>query len=338
MPIETLEHPPPDLLDAVPAFVLALDERGSIVVWNRRLEEVTGLHASEMIGTAGDAWIKEGVQRLPVKGGSARSVRWKSSVVTRADAIQSFTYAVGVDVTDESESQRRAARAERLAAVGMLAAGLAHEVRNPLNSAALQLQLLERRLDKGTLDVALAKNTLGVVKAEIQRLDRLVTDFLEFARPRPVVLSPTDLLTLARDVVELLSEEAKRSKVNIVIDFPPVLELVSLDGKRVRQVLLNLLKNSIEAMADGGTLCLRVTAEASDPYVHLEVEDTGPGFAPDAPVFDAFYTTKPHGTGLGLSIVHRIVSEHGGSIDCHSEPGRTRFAIGLPRDPVALDA
>lgn len=338
MTIAPLEYPQPDLLDAMPAFVLALDERGAIVVWNRLLEEVTGLRASEMIGTAGDAWIKEGVQRLPVKSGSPRSVRWKSAVVTRADAIKSFTYAIGVDVTDESESQRRAARSERLAAVGTLAAGLAHEVRNPLNSAALQLQLLERRLDKGTIDVAGAKSTLAVVKAEIQRLDRLVTDFLEFARPRPVVLSPTDLLTLARDVVDLLSEEAIRNNVKIVLDVPPVLELVSLDGIRVRQLLLNLLKNSIEAMAGGGTLCLRVNAPAGDPHIQLEVMDTGPGFPPDAPVFDAFYTTKPHGTGLGLSIVHRIVSEHGGRIDCISEPGRTRFAIGLPRDPIALDA
>jgi signal transduction histidine kinase len=318
------------LLDDIPAPILAMNERGVIVLWNRCLEAVTGIPASQMIGTPGQAWLGDGSQGLPLKDGGRRSVRWTSSMLPASSSSQ-LTYAVGVDVADENEVHRRTARAERLAALGMLAAGLAHEVRNPLNSATLQLQLLERRLDKGKLDAEAVVSTLRVVKAEILRLDRLVTDFLEFAHPAPGRRRPTDLVALAKDVVDSMKVEARSSGVELTTKFAPGLDLVRLEATRVRQVLLNLLKNSLDALAgSGGTITLRIEVPPHSTDVRLEVEDNGPGFATEAPVFDAFYTTKAHGTGLGLSIVHRIVSEHGGKVDCRSVPGSTCFSISLP--------
>ncbi|HEX2732607.1 MAG TPA: ATP-binding protein [Polyangiaceae bacterium] len=329
--LELSEHRCRELIDGLPTLVMALDEQGAIVHWNRQLESATGFSAAEVLGKDGRAWIQDdGVQRLPIKTGGQRIVRWKSASVGDGSAA-GLRYAIGVDVTDETEMQRRAARAERLAAVGTLAAGLAHEVRNPLNSATLQLQLIERRLDKGNVDRAAISDVLGIVKTEIQRLDRLVTDFLEFARPTPIQAAATDLAALANELLDSLSQEASRARVVVVRSFGPDLGQVVLDAKRIRQVLLNLVKNALEAMAtEGGTLTVRLGRSPEAGGVLLEVEDSGPGFGEDVPIFDAFFTTKDHGTGLGLSIVHRIVSEHGGTIGCVSKPGSTRFSITLP--------
>jgi signal transduction histidine kinase len=332
--LERSERQHRDIIDRVPAFVVALDEAGEIVVWNRQLETVTGFSPGEMLGQDGTELIAaDGTRRLALKGGGHRSVRWKQAVV-RQTSGPALTYAVGVDVTEESEMLRRAMRAERLAAVGTLAAGLAHEVRNPLNSATLQLQLLERRIEKGRLEPAATSQVITTVKSEIERLERLVDDFLAFARPTPTALEPTDLADLVGSVLELITMEARDASIDVQCDISEAIGPVPLDPQRIRQVLLNLIKNAIEAMAGcgGGTLTLRAHPAKTEASVMLEVEDTGPGFdAAHAPVFDAFYTTKDRGTGLGLAIVHRIVGEHGGTIEVSSAPGRTCFVVTLPQ-------
>lgn len=325
-----------DVIDQVPAFVVALDEDGKILVWNRQLEAVTGFGAAEVLGHTGAQFqAEDDVTRLPLKAGGHRSVRWKRAKVSPGEGRAPVIYAVGVDVTDELEMQRRARQAERLAAVGTLAAGLAHEVRNPLNSATLQLQLLERRLAKGRPDPAATSSTVNAINSELDRLNRLVTDFLAFAKPQPLQLELVDLCALVRDVVHLTSVEAERAAVTIRTECEEGVGRVPLDSQRMRQVLLNLVRNAVEAVAPiGGTVTLRVHPEQHASSVVIEVEDDGNGFATDAPVFDAFYTTKDQGTGLGLAIVHRIVSEHGGEIRASSEQKRTQFRITLPQ-PVS---
>lgn len=342
--LERSERRHREVIDGVPAFVLALDEAGKIVVWNQQLERVTGYRRQEMLGTEGRQFTQTPEQntRLPLKGGGHRSVRWRLAQVAGVPGSPAVTYALGVDVTEESEMQRRTLRAERLAAVGTLAAGLAHEVRNPLNSATLQLQLLERKIARKSLDPSALSRVVAVVRSEIDRLDRLVNDFLAFAKPKPLQTTPSDLNQLVANVADLLAVEARGANVVLELALDPDLGPVPLEAQSMRQVVLNLVRNALEALRGHGGgrvgLCTRpVSGQAS---VALEVTDDGPGFAEEAPIFDAFYTTKDAGTGLGLAIVHRIVTEHGGTISVHAGDGLTRFTVTLPQPavPGAVDS
>lgn len=323
-----------ELVESMPAFVLALDEKGHIVTWNRQLERVTGHPRAKMLGTDGRALVgsDERPRDLPLSGGGVRRVRWNRADVCAAGG-ERMVYAVGIDVTDEQEMLKRVLRAERLAAVGTMAAGLAHEVRNPLNSASLQLTVLERRLARGDGARATA-STIAIIKGEIERLDRLVRDFLAFAKPSPLVPRPVSAGILIEAVAELIGPEAAAAHVAVSTSVAPSLPDAAGDPERLRQVLLNLTRNAIEAMQGGGRLILR--AKPGQDAVDLEVEDDGPGFADDLPVFDAFFTTKDQGTGLGLSLVHRIVADHGGTIRVQSRPGRTCFTVTLPLAKVDL--
>ncbi|HEX3695700.1 MAG TPA: ATP-binding protein [Polyangia bacterium] len=319
-----------ELVESMPSFALALDEMGRITTWNRQLEQVTGLSREEMLGTPGAALVGygEAPQALPVKGGGERQVRWRHAEV-QGRSGEPMIYAVGIDVTDEQEMLRRTARAERLAAVGTMAAGLAHEVRNPLNSASLQLTLLARSLTDGEGPESTLPITL-IIKSEIERLERLVRDFLAFAQPRPIERHPVDVRKLLTAVVTLIRPETDAANVRVDQELDPYLPPVIGDPARLRQVFLNLTRNASEAMhAKGGGL-LTIRTRSVDAAVEIDVEDDGPGFAEDLPVFDAFFTTKPHGTGLGLSLVHRIVTDHGGAIRVQSEAGCTCFTLTLP--------
>ena len=327
--LERSERRHRELVESIPAFVTALDGAGRILTWNRQLEATTGYLRAEMLGSDGRDLVGSGdrPRTLPVKTGAPRRVRWNRAEIENADGSR-IVYAVGIDVTDEQELLRRMLRSERLAAVGTMAAGLAHEVRNPLNSASLQLTLLQRRLARGegaaeTLPVA------EIIKSEIDRLDRLVRDFLAFSQPRPLDVKSVDAETLISSHVGLIAPDAEASRVKIATELAPALPPIAGDPERLRQVLLNLTRNAVEAMQGRpGTLTLR--ARCDENSVELDVEDDGPGFSEDLPVFDAFFTTKEQGTGLGLSLVHRIIADHGGSIRVRSRPGRTCFTLRLP--------
>jgi signal transduction histidine kinase len=318
-----------ELVESVPAFVLALDEAGRITTWNRELERVTGHPRANMLGTDGHALVgPDGRQvDLPLAAGGKRKVRWRRSETQGRDGRKTV-YAVGIDVTDEDEILRRLLRSERLAAVGTMAAGLAHEVRNPLNSASLQLTVLERRLERGEAPAA-ALPIAHVIKSEIDRLDRLVREFLAFATPRPFEPRPVDVGELLAGVAALIAPEAEAAHVSIAVDVAANVSTLSGESERLRQVLLNLTRNSIEAMNERGGR-LRLGARTAGAEVLVDVEDDGPGFGEELPVFDAFFTTKSHGTGLGLAIVHRIITDHGGTIRVESRPGRTCFTLALP--------
>jgi signal transduction histidine kinase len=321
-----------EVVEAMPIFVLALDRSGEIVLWNRRLEEVTGYLRQEMLGQPGLHLVGEGGsdRTLPLKSGGHRLVRWQCTSVPEG-YFGNVRYATGIDVTDEREMLRRTVRAERLAAVGTLAAGLAHEVRNPLNSAVLQLELLERRLGKGVVSVEGILGITRIVRDEIHRLDRLVNDFLAFAQPRPLDLQSLSVNEVLQGATGLIAPELLSLGVELIAEFDESAGRVDVDPPRFRQVLLNLFRNSIEAMNGSGVLIVRTNRADAAGNVLIDVEDSGPGFAEELPVFDAFFTTKEGGTGLGLAIVHRIVSDHGGSIQVSSRPGQTRFTIVLPQ-------
>jgi len=331
--IYTSERRHRELVEAIPAFIVVLDRDGKIRLWNRQLEVATGFVRDEMLGADGSQLIgfDSHDRRLPLKNGGHRLVRWQRVAVSLTDE-PGLVFAMGTDVTDEREMMRRTLRAERLAAVGTMAAGLAHEVRNPLNSAQLQLDLLERKVAKGSLSTETVTATSQILREELRRLERLVEDFLSFAHPRPLNIEMCDVNQLIQSVVHLVAPEVHACGIDVHVEFDPVAGVVEVEPQRIRQVLLNLLRNAKEAMVDHGTLTVRTVGPDTGGNVVIEISDTGPGFADDAPIFDAFYTTKEGGTGLGLAIVHRIISDHGGTIQIQGAQGDTKFRISLPQN------
>jgi two-component system, NtrC family, sensor histidine kinase HydH len=243
---------------------------------------------------------------------------------------------------ERRELARRARTAEKLAAVGTMTAGLSHEIRNPLNAAALQLSLLERRLQllapeqQGPL-----REPLALVKDEIRRLDHILEDFLQFARPKELEARPIELSALIRKVLDLLGGELERREVRLVRQLSPEAR-VRGDEERLRQVLMNLFLNALEAVGAGGQVCVSCAVLAHDEpegaahWVEVLVDDDGPGFPPGAidRIFEPFFTTKAKGSGLGLSIVHAITAQHGGTIEAERSPlGGGRMILRLPWAP-----
>jgi signal transduction histidine kinase len=268
---------------------------------------------------------------LDPKGG-VRRIRWHLSGVRDARGELDLVYGIGLDVTERRALERRAADAEALSAMGSLALGLAHEVRNPLNAAVLQLHLLSRALDRLGDEKARAamRERVTIVESEIGRLGRLLTEFLELARPRGISRDPVDVAKLVHDVLEFQAEAFHSHHVDVVKDIDAESVAVG-DSEKLRQVVINLLVNALDAMPESGTLSVKVSATRSS--VAIEIGDTGPGIDPNIlpEIFDPFFTTKEAGTGLGLSIVRKIVDQHGGRIDIDSSPGRgTQVRVELP--------
>jgi two-component system, NtrC family, sensor histidine kinase HydH len=236
---------------------------------------------------------------------------------------------------EKRELSRRAQMAEKLAAVGTMTAGLSHEIRNPLNAAALQLTVLERQVQKLAREAQPPLlGPLQLVRDEIRRLDHILEDFLQFARPREFSPRPVSVHAVIAKVLDLLAGEAERRGLVVRRQLAPV-PPVAGDEERLRQVLMNLALNGLDALPRGGILEVSCRLEQPDaPEVAIYVDDTGPG-VPEvvrSRIFEPFFTTKASGSGLGLSIVHAIVTQHGGSILVEESPGGgTRFALRLPR-------
>jgi signal transduction histidine kinase len=227
------------------------------------------------------------------------------------------------------ELAARSRQAERLAALGTMTAGLAHEIRNPLNAAHLQLSVGARRLAAHPPEVPGALQALAAAEAEMRRLACLLDEFLEFSRPSPVHLAADDLRACAEEVVRALAAEARGAEVTLTLAPGPAVP-ARMDRERMRQVLVNLGRNALEATGPGGHVELIVRAHPD--LVSVAVSDDGPGLPTAASrIFEPFFTTKPTGTGLGLSIVHRIVSDHDGEITVRRQRGRTVFTVFLPR-------
>jgi signal transduction histidine kinase len=242
---------------------------------------------------------------------------------------------------EKRELSRRAQVAEKLAAVGTMTAGLSHEIRNPLNAAALQLSVLERRIQKLGKDAQPALlEPLTLVRDEIRRLDHILEDFLQFARPREFVPKPIEVAPVVNRVLDLLGGEAERRGIRLGRDLAPVPPILG-DEERLRQVLVNFGLNALEAVGEGGLVRVSTREEPGDAAhpdapraVAIVYDDDGPGVPPDVRdrIFEPFFTTKAKGSGLGLSIVHAIVTQHGGSILVQDSPeGGARFVVRLPQ-------
>jgi PAS domain S-box-containing protein len=334
-------------LELTHELVIALDATGAIRLFNAGAEAATGFGREEVVGTVFADRMLADESRAPFQAmiagtpETAERLRIDSCIKTRSGKLRDVRFAlartrageillIGHDDTEEKELAERAHQTEKLAAVGTLAAGLAHEIRNPLNGAQLHVAYLERTLKRANAD-ADTLEAVDVVGDEIKRLARLVTEFLDFARPKPLTKKGVPLVALLERVVQLLEPEAGLSGVVIVRDFPAQDIVARIDSAKIEQVVLNIGKNAVEAVAALGSGHVTLRLRRQPKSAVIEVEDDGPGMSDsDAPIFDAFFTTKPQGTGLGLAITHRIVTDHDGSIGVESRPGRTVFRVMLP--------
>ncbi len=234
------------------------------------------------------------------------------------------------------QKQQELIRAERLAAVGRISAQVAHEIRNPLSSIGLNVEMLEDQLTESRFesveDAKEARDLLASVIREVDRLTEITEDYLRLARLPTPSKRPEDLKKILEEVLSFAREELERAGVKIVAELPESGLPVSADEGQLRQVFLNLIRNAREAMANGGTLKVRATSTGA--LLDVRVSDTGSGIPPEVreKLFEPFFTTKPGGTGLGLSLSRQIVEAHGGRIDVDSAPtGGTTFVLEFPR-------
>jgi PAS domain S-box-containing protein len=335
--------------------IFMLDPHGNVVSWNRGAERLQGYTADEIMGEhfskffsqedvlngvpAGELRIAQREGRFEDEGWRLcknGSKFWASVLITAVTddrgQLQGFAKLVR-DMSEQKLIREKLQESERLAAMGTTAAVFAHEIGNPLNAISTSLQLLQLELCK-TSDDAPLKETLHLVLKEIDSLSSLLNDFRSLARPQhpqQLDLHPISLVQVVRELV--MSQRAVFGDQRIIVkqDLSPELPYVMADPRKLKQALLNLCNNAVEAMPEGGTLTIRGRQSAG--LVSLDIADTGAGIPDDFDVFQLFNTTKHRGTGLGLAIVRQIISAHGGTISYRSEIGRgTTFTISLPRE------
>ncbi|GAB4566198.1 MAG: response regulator [Haliangiales bacterium] len=348
------------LVEAVQALLIVLDKDGRMRQSNPAVTALTGMPAESILdkawhevftsasGGSIPSWelifgrLLEGDHAVSLESRvptsvvmEERIVSWRFILVSDV-ADEPLVYAAGLDVTELKALERRTQLAQRLAAVGTLAAGLAHEIRNPLNAAQLQLRLLERRVRKLTDDTSVTE-PMKLVQHEIHRLSNLVHEFLDFARPATLSIDEHDLVELATRVVNMERESAAARDVSITLDAAAPVK-IEIDAHKIQQVLLNLLRNAIEAIDDAEVEQRRVHLEivGTPAGAVLHVRDTGAGITEEvkARIFEPFFSTKQSGTGLGMAICHSLVTQHGGDLYIHSEIGQgADVEVHLPRHP-----
>ena len=274
-------------------------------------------------------------QFITMEPGSARYMTVHAVFITLY-FLSTFAVIIMVLERARSESERLHARlreVERLATAGQLAAGMAHEIRNPLAAIVNATALLT---DPTGLTPDERATTLAALRTEARRLNRILSDFLHFARPQEARRAPADIRDVVEHVSGLIRDDPSRaSRVDVKVAVDPSVPRFSFDRDQITQVLWNVVLNSVEAMNGRGRLSLEVARQNGD--VALAVSDTGPGIPAERlpRLFEPFYSEKPDGTGLGLAIAERIVAAHGGRIEIESEVGRgTRVTLLLPLQPA----
>ncbi len=338
------------IFESVGTGLIALDLAGRITAYNRAAAEMTGVPASRAVGQPWHAIFADAVaidEVIAAVRGDARARRRHECSVRRAGgpdvpvaitfwALRSGTgepvglIAVCEDLSSLRELEARMRQADRLAAVGRMAANIAHEIRNPLASLTGAIEVLARDVEAGSTRERLAQ----IVTRESERLDDIIKDLLDYARPAPLSLQPMNLADTLDEVLLLLEHRPLPEHVKIIRAYGSTLPAAA-DPQHIRPVFWNLCINAVEAMPDGGEL--RVSARAYDRRIEVSITDTGAGISPAdlAHIFEPFFSTKSEGSGIGLALVHRIVQEHSGEIDVKSGVGEgTTFTITLPATDV----
>jgi two-component system sensor histidine kinase HydH len=338
-----------EVVTSLPVGLIATDKDGKIAFYNSAAERITGLNLSgaqgkdpEIILPSHFCGLTESLDRgesiyekemeceftedkiVPVSVSASKIINEEGQFVGQVLIIR--------DLGEVRRLQGEIRRKEKLAAIGGLAAGVAHEIRNPLSSIKGIASYFKNKFDENSDDEEMA----GVMIEEVERLNRVISELLEFARPTDLKRKTTDLTSLIKHSVRLIEKEASDKNIEIKLDLSQQPLSAEIDSDRFSQCLLNLYLNSIQAMEKDGKLSIRDSL-TDDNLIVIEIRDTGPGIRAENlnKIFDPYYTTKTKGTGLGLAIVHKIIDAHNGDIRVRSVPGQgTAFIISLPAKKI----
>jgi PAS domain S-box-containing protein len=345
------------LLESANALILGIDRSWRITVCNRALLELTGFERDEVLGRDVRDFISSDQRQfltsafaaallgqhhtavtvsLPTRDGDAVRTVWSIAPVGRAGALGGpidAVVAIGQDQSKIEALQQQIVRAERLATLGELAAGVVHELNNPLTSITVYAEYLVRKLESQGAEVSDLEK-LRRIGASAQRILRFSRDLVQYARPSGRDLEPVDLAGVVRQSVSICEHLVDRGGIALAVEVDPELPIIQAIAGQLEQVLINLITNAVHAVENGGRVIVRAQAE-SPSTVMLEVADSGPGVGDDdrERIFEPFFTTKPDGkgTGLGLPIVRNIVEQHHGQISVsRSDLGGAAFRVILP--------
>jgi two-component system, NtrC family, sensor histidine kinase HydH len=334
-----------EVVSHLPVGLIATDRSGRITFFNAAAEKITGLNQTIALDQHPDAVLPDGLCGLQLELDQGRTVseRVMDCVFSNDESISVSVSASRIindsgdfvgqvlilrDLSEIRRLEDEIRRQEKLAAMGGLAAGVAHEVRNPLSSIKALATFFAGQFDEGSE----AREAAGVMVQEVDRLNRVITELLEFARPTDLKREPTRVGPLLSRSIQLIQQDAANKNISIDLQVNPDIGSVWIDPDRLAQCLLNLYVNAIQAMQAGGTLTVAYTAAGAD-FVDITVTDTGTGISDDQlhSIFDPYFTSKKRGTGLGLAIVYKIIEAHQGHIAVESNMGQgTSFTITLP--------
>ncbi len=338
------------LFNTIQEGILVADPEGRISYLNAAASQLLGIPAERGVGEPvsrylrdldwqkivsadSDEWRKVITHELEVSYPRQRILSFY--IVPLMDEEHGRVSGLAVILRDVTEARQRAAsviESERLSALTLLAAGIAHEIGNPLNSLNIHLQLMERELKKLPAEnAARLREDIRIARDEIARLDRIVNQFLRAVRPTTPDLRRASVNDIVRESLALMERELKDRDILVELELADDLPRCLVDRAQLKQAFYNLIKNALQAMRAGGILRVRTTAD--DEHATVEFIDTGHGIPAEqiGRIFEPYFTTKPDGSGLGLMIVQRIVREHGGTIDVESDPGRgTTVRLKLP--------
>ena len=339
------------LLDSLVSGVIAADAHGHITLFNREAQRLTDLKTSEVLGqpidvlpapltqalktTIGnDLAIRDRDLHLPTAGSHSVPIRLSSSIFRGRDGRALGAMIVISDMTTLKQLEEQVRRSDRLASLGTLSAGMAHEIKNPLVSIKTFAQLLPERYE----DPDFRTTFSSLIGHEIQRIDSIVNQLLSFSRPPPALLAPTALHAVLAQALQLIDQPVRRKKLHLVRTFDALRDHVNADATLLHQAFINFLLNAVDATGGGGSITVAThnvqPRRAGAPTgIRVTIKDTGEGIAPEnlSRIFDPFFSTKSDGTGLGLSVAHGIVTEHEGRIEVSSSAGRgTTIVIDIP--------
>ncbi|WP_054970589.1 ATP-binding protein [Alicyclobacillus ferrooxydans] len=341
------------------ALIVAItDVRGNIIFANTKFCEISKYSRDELLGqnhriinssyhskeffrdmwrTIAQGGIWRGEIRNQAKDGT---LYWMDTTIVPCldEHKKPYQYvSFRIDITERKKAEEFLRRSDKISAVAQLASGIAHEIRNPLAALKWSVQLLQSDTDAGS-------DQVNMILSEIDRIDNIVNEFMLLAKPEKMHgthLERKDLRSILDAVISLMNYQANRSKVQIAMDINPDLPAIMCDQNQLKQVFINLIKNAIEAMPDGGTLTIAASYDEDVDLAKVRVKDQGTGIPPEllSKIGEPFYTTKDKGTGLGLMICHQIIQAHKGRMSIESKPNEgTTIEIELPTTASLMTA
>jgi len=324
-----------NLVEHMPIGLVSLSADGTITSLNHTAESVLQITADETLGKNSVLILQEKMSEMlnnlkerggtidreidyPLAGGKSIPLDVLATELNDEDGVFLGYVILFRDLTEIERLRSEIERSRRLASLGQLAAGIAHEIRNPLSSIKGFATYFRERYR----DIPEDRKTADIIIGEVDRLNRVISQLLEFARPMNIQLKPTALQGFLQHSIKMIEQQARGGNITIMTDLPSQIGEIHLDPDRMSQVLFNLYLNAFEAMDAGGTLSVRLST-TDDKTTTITIADTGTGIAAEdmGRIFDPYFTTKPSGTGLGLAIVHRIMEAHQGEIHVDSTPG-----------------